>query len=98
MQRLRAFVTLTLSLALLPLGGCAGWFETPTPSLSDGKAVGALLKPVPVYEKAPCWMQKEWSADNSRKAAAGGKKVVYAPPCVFDEKKAPKTSPDNATS
>ncbi len=98
MQRLRTFATLTLVLALPSLGGCAGWFETQTPSLSDGKTVGALLKPVPVYDKAPCWMQKEWSADNTRKAAAAGKKAVYAPPCVFDNPKQVPASPEPKTS
>lgn len=94
MRRLKKFARLMPVLALPSLAGCAGWFETQTPSLSNGKAVGALLKPVPVYEKAPCWMQKEWSADNTRKAAAAGKKDVYAPPCVFDKpKQAPASEP-----
>lgn len=56
------------------------------------KAVAELLRPVPVYDKAPCWMQKEWSADNSRKKTAeAGKPVVYLPPCVTDK---PKIAPD----
>ena len=99
MQRLKRSGTLKLALAMLSLGGCAGWFETQTPSLSDGKAVGALLTPVPVYSKAPCWMQKEWSADNTRKAAAAGKKDAYAPPCVYDKPKPVHASqPDKKTS
>lgn len=83
----------------MPLAGCAGWFETPTASPS--KAVGALLKQVPVYDKAPCWMQKEWSADNSRKATAqAGKEVAYVPPCVFDKPKKPDPAspPEQKTS
>lgn len=68
-------------------------FATPTPSPS--KAVAELLKPVPVYDKAPCWMQKEWSADNSRKKTAEtGKVTAYAPPCVTD-KATPKPSTDD---
>jgi hypothetical protein len=98
MQRLKAFARLTLCLALPSLGGCAGWFETQTPSLSDGKAISELLKPVPVYDKAPCWMQQEWSADNTRKAAAGGKKEAYAPPCVFDPPKKEPVTPEPKTS
>jgi hypothetical protein len=32
-------------------------------------------------------MQKEWSADNSRKKTAEtGKVIAYAPPCVTDKK------------
>jgi hypothetical protein len=99
MPRPNAFARLTIVLAPLLLGGCAGWFETQTPSLSDGAAVGALLKPVPVYEKAPCWMQKEWSADNTRKAAARGSDKVFAPPCVYDPpKKVPAFQTEPKTS
>jgi hypothetical protein len=101
MLRPITFARLTLCLALPSLGGCAGWFETQTPSLSDGKAVSELLKPVPVYDKAPCWMQKEWSADNTRKEAAAGGKKVFAPPCVFDKKepkKVPASPPEQKTS
>jgi hypothetical protein len=99
MLRLTTFAKLMLCLALPSLGGCAGWLETQTPSLSDGKAVSELLKPVPVYDKAPCWMQKDWSADNTRKAAAAGSKKVFAPPCVFDPpKKVPASPPEQKTS
>ena len=73
------------------LSGCAGLFETQTPRPS--KAVSELLKPVPNYDKAPCWMQKEWAADNSRKKTAEtGKTTVYKAPCVIDPKPEPKTS------
>lgn len=98
MLRQIAFARLMLVPVLLLQGGCAGWFETQTPSLSSGRTVGELLKPVPVYDKAPCWMQKEWSADNTRKAAAAGKKDVYAPPCVFDKPKQAPASPEPKTS
>lgn len=76
------------------MAACAGSGATQTPSPS--KAVAELLKPVPVYDKAPCWMQKAWSADNSRKKTAEtGKVVAYAPPCVADKKKPepPKVAP-----
>lgn len=62
------------------------------------KSLAELTKPVPVYDKAPCWMQKAWSADNSRKATAKtGTVTVYAPPCVVDKKPAPvKPSPETS--
>ena len=101
MLRPTKFAKLALALSLPSLGGCAGWFETPTPSLSNGKAISELLEPVPVYDKAPCWMQKKWSADNTRKAAAGGSKQAFAPPCVYDkpkDKPVPASSPEQKTS
>ena len=79
------------------LAGCAEWSATQTPLPS--KAVAELLRPVPVYEGAPCWMQKRWSADNSRKrTAATGKVTVYAPPCVTDKPKNEAAKPDEKTS
>ena len=71
------------------LAGC----ETPTPPPS--KAVAELLKPVPNYVEAPCWMQREWAADNSRKKTAEtGKVVIYKAPCDVDK----KVKPEPATS
>ncbi len=73
------------------MAGCESTSAIPTPYPS--KSLAELTKPVPVYDKAPCWMQKAWSADNSRKATAkSGKVTVYSPPCVTDKKKAPETT------
>lgn len=86
MSRLGKFARLAIGLTTSLLAGCAEWSATQTPLPS--KAVVELLKPVPVYDKAPCWMQRRWSADNSRKqTAATGKVTVYAPPCVTDKPK-----------
>lgn len=92
------FARLLPCLAALSLGGCAGWFETQTPSPSNGATVSELLKQVPVYDKAPCWMQKAWSEDNTRKEKAAGGKKVFAPPCVYDPPKKPDPQPEPKTS
>ena len=88
MRQLTKFGPLMVSLASLGLGAC----ETPTPPPS--KAVAELLKPVPNYVLAPCWMQREWAADNARKKTAEtGTVVVYRAPCDVDPKKPPAESP-----
>ena len=78
---------LLAGLLILPLAGCAT--QTPPPS---NQAIASLLKPVPNYEKAPCWMQREWAQDNSRKASVETNGVVsYKAPCDVDP--APKAAP-----
>lgn len=55
-----------------------------------------LLKPVPTYSKAPCEMQREWTAHNSRvDSVRQGKLVVYKAPC--DMTPMPKAGPKVAS-
>lgn len=78
---------LLASLPILGLAACA----TPTPPPSSG-AAAQIFDPVPVYEKGPCWMQRKWSAHNSKvDTLKQGREVVYKPPCDVDPK--PKAPP-----
>lgn len=50
------------------------------------------FRTVPVYTKAPCWMQRKWSGHNSAYETLRQKKeVVYKPPCDVDKPKGKKT-------
>ena len=70
-------------LATLPLAACAT--QTPDPS---SNMVTKLFRPVPNYSAAPCEMQREWAAHNSKVASIeAGRAVVYKAPCDVDPKK-----------
>jgi hypothetical protein len=77
-------------LPILLLGACAT--QTPAPS---SNVLAGVLKPVPNYSRAPCDMQREWAAHNSRVASVEkGATVVYKAPCDVDPKpRAPAASP-----
>ncbi len=69
------------------VAGCA----TPTPSTTNAKLVNQLGE-VPVYTKAPCWMQRKWTAHNAAfKSWKKGKPVAMKAPCDYDEQPKPKS-------
>ena len=79
--------SMALLLALV-MGGCAG-SATPTPSTSPG--VLEAFPPIRNSKLAPCDMQREVAAHNSRVATfKSGREVVYRAPCDIDRAPPPK--------
>lgn len=71
-----------LSLLTLTCAGCA----TQTPLTTNGAEQAFTV--VPVYTKAPCWMQRKWSGHNSAyETLKQRKEVVYKAPCDVDKPK-----------
>ena len=76
--------------ASLALQGC-GASVTQIPLTASGAE--RAFSTVPVYTKAPCWMQRKWSGHNSAYETLRQKKeIVYKPPCDVDKKKKPKAA------
>jgi len=101
MQRLLSALLVCGLLSLI--AGCRDGL-TRSPLTSDAGVVAAYDY-VPTYSKAPCWMQRKWTAHNSVHASnEKGERVVYKAPCDVmggDEKKSSNpssTSPKAATS
>lgn len=76
---------LALLLAASLTQGCEA-LKTPTPLTTD--TLSEVLEPVPNYRKAPCWMQRAWAKDNTRKASLKGDKRVFKAPCDMQQAKA----------